>query len=344
MSTDLRYLTDHYEAPIARIRALDAPLNFLFITDMHNRLHEYAYREACPEDPEPSEKAVDAIASIQYILDRCPGIRFVISGGDIGNDYDPDPDRVRASHREVMEALYRLSVPVHCCVGNHDDAIGNALDRGDDTRPFAILPDEMHRLTMKYNPTPENYYFLDVETAERGYRFIFLNTSDRPYETDANGQQVFGWRDEISDAQALWFEKVALATDRAVIVVSHAPLFNAGIFGSQGMPCPIKPYDDLLNAPRIQHAILHSKQVVMMLAGHVHFDNLLYHDGILTVTTLSSYAQEWAPISPRRTVGTITETAFDVFSVKDGAVHITRFGAGTDRAGYLARLAGIPAR
>ena len=122
MPTDLHYLTDHYKKKIESLNALDAPLNFLFITDMHNRLHELAYRNDSPEHQRPFELAVNAIDSIQYILDRCPGIAFVVSGGDIGNDYDPDPARVRASHHEVMDALYRLSVPVHCCIGNHDDA------------------------------------------------------------------------------------------------------------------------------------------------------------------------------------------------------------------------------
>lgn len=34
---DLSYLTRHYDEKIARIRALRAPLNFVFITDQHNR-------------------------------------------------------------------------------------------------------------------------------------------------------------------------------------------------------------------------------------------------------------------------------------------------------------------
>ena len=38
---------------------------------------------------------------------------------------------------------------------------------------------------------------------------------------------------------------------------------------------------------------------------------------------------------PDREAGTITETAFDVFSIKDDLVQITRFGAGEDRVGML---------
>lgn len=338
MSTDLSYLTDCYDAKIKKINDIGAPLNFLFITDMHNRLHEMAFRQENPLCPKPYELAVNAIDSIQYVLNRCAGISFVASGGDIGNDYDPDPACVRSSYHEVMDALYRLSVPVHCCIGNHDDAIGNASDRGDDTGPFAILPDEMHSICMKYNPTKENYYYFDVDTAERNYRFILLNTSDRAFYGDGNGQHLVGWSNEISNKQAEWLESVALNTDRAVVVFSHAPVSNAGMFGSQGMPDPIKPYNDLLNGPRVHYAVRHAKNTVMLIAGHVHYDNLLYDNGLLSITTLSSYAQEWAPTSPHREFGRVTETAFDVFSIKGKTVYITRFGAGEDRIGYLSKL------
>ena len=183
---------------------------------------------------------------MHYILERCPSIRCVISGGDIANDYDPSPDGFRRSARTMMDALYRLPVPVHCCIGNHDDRIGNCIDNGWDTRT-AILPREMHEFCMKYNPTPENYYYTDLDTAEGGYRFIFLNSSDKPFLTDENGQYPFGWRLEISEKQALWFEKDALNTDRTILLFCHSPLSNKGIFGSEGMPDGIKPYDDLLN-------------------------------------------------------------------------------------------------
>lgn len=336
---DLSYLTRYYDEKIARIRALRAPLNFVFITDQHNRLTQHALKDQGIEDPARYELAVDAIRSIQYILDRCPEISFVVSGGDIGNDYARDPGEVRASLQEVMDALYSLSVPVHCVVGNHDDALGNAIDRGDDTVPFAILPQEMHALCMKYNPTPENYYYLDEPA---GYRLIFLNTSDKPYYRMENGQYPFGWRLEISDRQAEWLETQALQTERKIILISHSPLHNAGIFGTEGIGpnvprSAIKPYDDTLNAPRVYYDVKRCKQVIAMLCGHVHYDNLIYDDDIVTVTTLSSFAQEWAPSSPRRVMGDITETAFDVFSFTENMLFITRFGAGCDRQAFLLR-------
>ncbi len=329
MMEHLRYLTDFYDEKIARIHTIGAPLNFVFITDQHNRLNAWASGEAAGH----YELAVNAIDSIQYILDRCPEISFVVSGGDIGNDYHPDPVAVRRSHKEVMDALYRLSVPVHCCIGNHDDGIGNAIDHGWDTCAAAILPDEMHALCMKNNPTEENYYYVD--DAVHAYRYVFLNTSDKPYYKDENGQYPFGWRNEISNKQAVWLEKEALCTDRHILIFSHAPLHNAGIFGTENPPQGIKPYDDLLNGPRVYYAVKTCRRVAAMFAGHVHYDNLLYDDGILSATTLCSFAQKWSPNCPDRTYGTPDETAFDVVSIKDSTIFFTRFGAGCDRTGLL---------
>jgi|GEM_PF-4646813 len=50
-----------------------------------------------------------------------------------------------------------------------------------------------------------------------------------------------------------------------------------------------------------------------------------------------SFAQAWAPSCPRRVIGTHSETAFDVFSIKGSTAYITRFGAGADRCGILLR-------
>ena len=91
----------------------------MFITDQHNRLTQHALKDQGIEDPARYELAVDAIRSIQYILDRCPEISFVVSGGDIGNDYARDPGEVifcypglRAiGNYRIAHELYVLGVP-----------------------------------------------------------------------------------------------------------------------------------------------------------------------------------------------------------------------------------------
>ncbi len=334
----LAYLTDHYAAGIERINGLGAPLNFVFITDMHNRLNHWGNSLPGAADPMHFELAANAVRSIQYILDRCPGVQFVVSGGDIGNDYEPDVEKKRASYREVMDALYALSVPVHCVIGNHDDGLHTALARGWDTRLYGVGPQELHDLCMRNNPTRENYYFFDVG---ENWRFVLMNTSDIPYYKDENGQYPL-YRQEISDRQARWLEQEALATGRRIILISHAPLHNAGIYGTENARAPysrpyMKPYDDVLNAPRAYYAVTQCPNVAAMIAGHVHFDNLIYQDDIAMITTQSALMQTWTPACPERAPRTVTETAFDVFSVRDDVMYITRFGAGCDREAHLVR-------
>ena len=330
---DLSYLTDHYDEKIKKIKEINAPLNFVFVTDMHHRLHEYFMPEHPELPPDYFELATDSLDSIQYILDRCPEILCVVNGGDVGNDYDPNPEKIRKSHREVMESLYNLSVPIYSCIGNHDDAVGVASETGRDNTETAILPEELHDIFMRDNPTDKNYFYIDFD--KQKYRFVFLNTSDKPYYINEKGQYEYTWRLEISDKQAEWFEKDALQTDNKILVFSHAPLRNRGIYGSHNVNLGVKPYDNILNAPRILYDIKQSKKVAAMICGHVHYDNVVYDDEMVTVSTLSVYSDEWSKGCPKRPLKTINETAFDVFSIKDDWIYITRFGAGVDRMVHI---------
>ncbi|MFQ9801100.1 MAG: hypothetical protein ACLR23_21645 [Clostridia bacterium] len=169
----LKYLTDHYDESIEKIKTIGAPLNFVFITDLHNRLNEFATKGEAGK----YELAVNAIDSIQYILDRCPEISFVVNGGDIGNDYHPDPEQIRASHRGDGCSVQIVRPRSLLCGKPRRRHRQCHRPRQNDTQPFAILPEEIHRLCMKNNPTGENYYFFDHASLD--YRFIFLNTSDK---------------------------------------------------------------------------------------------------------------------------------------------------------------------
>ena len=50
-----------------------------------------------------------------------------------------------------------------------------------------------------------------------------------------------------------------------------------------------------------------------------------------------AFAQKMGAGCPNRTFGTVTETAFDVLSVTDKQIYMTRFGAGENRVGYIMR-------
>ena len=170
---------------------------------------------------------------------RLTDIKSIFDGDEIfikymqQNDYHYDPKVIRKTHDEVMSALYSLSVPVHTCIGNHDNALGNCTDERKDNRKYVILPDEMHRRCMKYNPTENNYYYIDLPNDN--FRFVFLDVSDGDYRQDKNGRYQ-GWMYDISDKQAIWFSNEALKTDRNIIVFCHGPICNSSIYGMTDLP------------------------------------------------------------------------------------------------------------
>ena len=142
---------------------------------------------------------------------------------------------------------------------------------------------------------------------------------------------------EIPNCQVNWLEKEALATDKKILVFSHAPISNEGIFGTAGRPAYVRSHDDTLKSSRVWTALKACPNVSVLIHGHVHYDNLLYRDRMVVVTTESAFAYKWAPSCPNREFGTVTETAFDVFSIKDNLMKITHFGAGHDRMATLLR-------
>ena len=65
MTRDISYLTDFYDEKIRRIKEIGAPLNFVFITDQHNRMNSFVNEYSGIEDNDSTrELAADHIRSI----------------------------------------------------------------------------------------------------------------------------------------------------------------------------------------------------------------------------------------------------------------------------------------
>ena len=80
--------------------------------------------------------------------------------------------------------------------------------------------------------------------------------------------------------------------------------------------------------------------VIAAFAGHLHYDNLVYDGKIVAIDTQSGsglYRGQWDPACPAREYGTITETAFDLVSIRGQVIYCTRFGAGEDRIARILR-------
>ena len=327
---DVSYLYEHYDEKIKRVKEINAPLNFIFYTDPHNRLSEWDCKKHPDFGPNDFEPTVEIIGSLQYIIDRIPNLQCVVCGGDLGCDYNTDPKEAHRSIEEAMEALYKLSVPTHCVIGNHDDCVVCPLLEGygkDRMKEYALLPEDLHRICMKNNPTDKNYYYTDFD--DLGYRFVFLNTSDFDYGFDANGKLYHPINVAVSRDQILWFKNEAVKTKNKVIVFSHSPISTFGHF-----PDCVRGYEGLTNGPWLWDEMKKAENVVASFSGHYHYDNVVYDGPVVAVSTDSAnslYHGQWDIHCPRREYGTYTETAFDVVSVTENAFYCTRFGAGADR-------------
>lgn len=334
MKKDLSYLTDHYDEKIEKVKKINAPLNFIFYTDPHNGLTYKDWVDHPEYGPHAYESAIDTIESMQYIIDRLPNLKCLVCGGDIGNDYAPTGEEAHKSIEEAMEALYKLTIPVHCCIGNHDDCLmvcRHFPERGP-MSDFILYPDDLHRLCMKNNPTKENYYYTDFD--DLGYRFIFLNTSDFYYGIDENGEMIHPLSVGVSKKQVAWF-KEAVKTDKKVLVFSHAPITTKGHY-----PDCTKLHEDMINGDWMWLEMQKANNVLASIAGHLHFDNIVYDGKITAIDSncgTALYKGKWDPASPEREYGTITETAFDIISVTDEVIYCTRFGVGQDRVARIIR-------
>lgn len=344
MKKDLSYLTDHYDSKIEKVKKINAPLNFIFYTDPHNGLSEWDCRKHEDYAADDFESALNTAASMQYIIDRLPNLKCVVCGGDLGNDYHDDPDKAHESIVQIMDELYRLSVPVHCCIGNHDDCVISSyleplksfprFEQGKKppVSEYILYPCELHEICMKYNPTDKNYYFTDFE--DLGYRFVFLNTSDFYYGFDDNGELIHPFAVGVSREQVFWFRE-AVNTDKKIIVFAHSPISMKGHF-----PDCTKQFEHMINGDWLWHEMQRADNVLALIAGHLHYDNIVYDGKLVAIDTQSGtgvYKGKWDPASPKREFGTITETAFDVISIKDDVIYCTRFGVGEDRVARIIR-------
>lgn len=93
MNKDISYLTDNYDVKIEKIKRINAPLNIVFYTDPHNGLSQWDCMKQPDYADDDYETASDAVASMQYIIDRLPNIKCVVCGGDLGNDYHDVPEK-----------------------------------------------------------------------------------------------------------------------------------------------------------------------------------------------------------------------------------------------------------
>ena len=329
----------------ARIRDLSrsCPVGFFFLTDLHV----------------PSNHGESASLLGRLISET--GIRAVVCGGDIPEAFGDRAslDASVARYRDLWVAAVERAggdfLPVH---GNHDLAIRLAADSSDGfTYPAKTTRDILLDTAAVRNcatVAPGSCaYFVDYPEAR--FRLIVADTSDsvtteRPY---------WGVQDTMGERQVLWLAEKALSTlpdSWYAVVASHISF--AGVAANDCDKASFAPLRTLLEAYQARGRATFAGRtfdfsnargcIPLALSGHYHAELQSCVKGVWHVTEPCDAAYldyinrsaPWCPNLPVKEPGTWAGQTFDAVQIdmKQGLVHLTRIGGGSDRTLHLMPL------
>lgn len=330
--TDDRYpdLPEYYHAPLSQAidRAKQAQtkgtVDIAFYTDPHHK---------------PGGNQLLAAAAVKHAAKALSSDCIVVGGDIVENG---PKDIVVLAQSEFMEAIRMPGCPALPTRGNHDDNSIHDFHRKLRGANHVIFPVEAYADiyqcldgTVSFDKGNETGLYYCYDIPDKKTRVAMLNSVDIVYKIKADGmlQQNGQWEYAFSDRQVDWFEHKVFdftglpeSESWKVVIFSHLPIIQRGVKGYVD--------GEVENGEKIWKIIkTNRKHVVACLFGHVHIDQVLYHDGIPMISTLNAVSYRNYDESPERKVGTASETAFDLISIDDlkGELRLTRFGAGEDR-------------
>ena len=112
-------------------------MRFVYIADSHVGAGDVGYRQ----QPRYADRLPELAALLDAWIRQAGDIDFVLHGGDLIDV--TSVDNIRAARE-----LFRLSVPVYLCLGNHDLTEENALDLWLAEAP-AFFPDDAPVFTVR---------------------------------------------------------------------------------------------------------------------------------------------------------------------------------------------------
>lgn len=276
---------------------------------------------------------------------------FYVHAGDI-NLTESDKKKVRNYYNQCQLALEKIKVPVYVAQGNHDQSGTGGNDVG--TLPkseFAnrfILSQKQNTNVVFPDDETLGYYYVDDD--KHKVRLVVVNSCS---EASGNSKR---WG--IDMQQLKWIAENALDLTQKqnseqewqVLVISHHNLSAAlsvdATFAKNGdiLLGILKAFKEgsiYTNATLgidVDYAKTHI--LIATLCGHVHADNLYIDEELgfyqISTTCSQTIAQKTSATTGEileRTLGTITEDAWDIFCIdlENRHAEIKRFGAGENR-------------
>ena len=295
-------------------------ISFVFITDLHFQANKL--------------KSKDLIKN----LFKNTTVPFVICGGDFAPAYGSETNLHNSETRLIEYQEYLGQDRFFSVRGNHDFHITASAGSSDKIfRSWGTVYNYIARKSEFFiaNMNTEHLCFC-VDVPSQKTRFIMLNTNDaRPssdYSWGISQNQIDWMIDAINDVQ-----------NTNIIVVSHAPVNPNMTEGYQGkFSDVIQKICEAVNAKTSLSYTYQSQsvdvdftnttnEIVCCIAGHQHCDSSDKLNDVLSIgTTCDACYQD---DGYGATANTVTEQAFDVFSIDfdNRTIKATRVGRGPDR-------------
>lgn len=224
---------------------------FVYVTDTH---YGTAWVEYHQQTPYP-QRVKELVAGLDEWIREDGSVDFVLHGGDMIDI------ATRESIRAARE-LFKLSVPVYLCVGNHDLTSLVALDMWlEETGGF--FPRQKPNFVIK-----------------RGDCLLYVLPNqwcDIPYYWLGDQQPHF------TPGQMTWIEeKFKSAKDVPCLLVTHSPVF--GVPSEQtGFP---GPYHDpgAEFSQSVRTLVSRQPNIRCVLGGHNHINTCVRHEGVCYAT------------------------------------------------------------
>lgn len=305
--------------------------SFIFLTDVHVR-----------------HNSKHSFGMIKDIMNQC-AISTVLGGGDWNTAYNYDYMGVTALTQDFDE-IRKLTngYPMIKTVGNHEWAYGG-FDNPHNVSTAWVYnryyrDDEANKNKDIVYGSDGTYFYQDDNTNK--VRYVSVNTMDYPSElTPTTNNKIY--RFHVGEDQILWLKTEAFNLpddDWYLVVLSHVPIWKAGddpYNNGESIDALAALFD---NADELQqmvkdfydktgYAAGYKGTMICWLAGHVHRDSVFRFgvDSHIITTCGDTLVSGNQTLTRERE--TISEQAFDVFTVDKATrtVYVTRIGAGEDR-------------
>lgn len=301
-------------------------VTFNFITDMHY----------------PRNTGISKLL-LKRVCDNT-SVKNTFFGGDIvyaylTSGYVDCDTMMHDSGKFMQDYSNHLGNKLYQVKGNHDYTVAtdSTLQVGTTLSNESIYEYTIRQSENTVVGVQGKFYFY-VENKMQKTRFIVIDQ----YEGETITSQVWGLGNKISQEQYDWLCNVALnVEDYNFIIFTHTSS-DSTLKGYEQILLPLHGIMSAINnkttyeynqneiAINVDYTATTSK-VICNIAGHAHKDLNNTQDGVLTILTA---CDSWlSDDGITRTPSTITENAFDVFSIDytNKTIKTTRIGAGSNR-------------